>query len=620
MATGPTDGGGGMGQLLIVQGRDPQAVAAVHERARAGLAELGQATGTRALTTRGTIVLAVPRRHAPGQPALQDHVTSEWAASVGAWLHDGRRGDQALARAAAALRAGADEFSQVAPALDGFFVLAAGDGTGSELALATDRTGTLHAYRAKVDGCTVISTSALALARLAGADLAPLAVREFLAAGSVFEQRSLFAGVDKLPPASRLVWREGRLVERERWWRLRPLLHGSTEAEARPGDVESLAESLVGVLDRVLDNWPGSVLDLTGGFDSRGVLAAALVTGRPFRTVVAGADDDPDVRAAAGIAEAFDLDHHRLRPGSEYGRRGLDDLADALALCDGECELLSYADVAQLQATMAGRVAREGMTVNGSSGELCRGYWWDLLGRVRHGEQPLDARRTAAGRFATDGWADEMTAGHHEDRAVDHFTGVVERALHGLEDLPGTAQADVAYLMIRMHRWAGRLVSSTDRLWPCLSPFMFEGPMREALSAPPALRQHSRMARQLIERLHPELAALPMAGGYPALPIRLGTAHRFGPLAAEVAGKAWKRVRAKGGQEAEGGPSSVAGLWADEALAELLQPRRMRTAALYDEEALAGFLSDSRQEGFTATDRFGRVLTLELAARAAAGR
>jgi hypothetical protein len=204
---------------------------------------------------------------------------------------------------------------------------------------------------------------------------------------------------------------------------------------------------------------------------------------------------------------------------------------------------------------------------------------------------------------------------------ADHFTGVVERTVAELRDLPAVALADTIYLVLRMQRWAGRLVSATDRIWPCVSPFMFETPMRAALSAPPALRRRDRMMRQLIEHLHPALAALPMADGSPALPLRAGTLHRFGPHAAALGGKAWGRVRRKlGGAAAAAAPSGGAGeaiarLAADPEIAALLEPAAMRTRELYEPRALAELLAAARAPGFDRPRRWGRVLTLELVAR-----
>lgn len=623
-----------MGQFLIVHGREPATVRELlargvqrFERLGAGRPELRFEQGT-------TAVARFPRRCAPS-PASDERAPG-WAVAAGCWLAARHADGAALAGLGAALRSDLHEWQGAAAKLDGFFAFAAGDAAGRELAVATDRTGTLHVYRVRAEGCELLSTSSLVLATLAGAEFDPLAVREFLGTGSVFEQRSLHAGVEKLPPATVLRFRDGRPVGRERWWELRPLLWGSQESLAHPGDVPALAGALTAALDALLAAYPAAVLDLTGGFDSRAVLGAALATARPFRTVVVGADDDPDVLAAGGIARAFELSHTHLVPGRDYGARSLADLQQALALCDGEADVVEYAGIAQIQARMAGAGGASrtgGLTVNGSSGELCRGYWWDLLPALDAPGSAFDSRRAAIGRFATDGWADAMLAGTGDATAsggdgasaslADHFTAVVERSNAELRDLSAVALADNTYLTLRMQRWAGRLVSATDRIWPCVSPFMFEAPMRAALSAPPALRRRDRMTRALIEHLNPRLAVLPMADGSPALPLRAGTLHRFGPHAAALGGKAWGRVRRRmgGGAASGGGAAGVAAadgvtrLWADADIAGLLSPESMVTHELYDRAALGSFLAASRAVGFDQPRRFGRVLTLELVAR-----
>ena len=621
---------GDMGPFLIVHGGEPAAVRDLAARGARRLDALGLGPAAMVFQGGATAVVRCPRR---GAPAERESAPSAdgWAVAAGCWLAGGRDDASALARLGASLRSGTAAWRAAAAPLDGFFALAAGDPAGRELAAATDRTGTLHLYRAAAGSCELLSTSSLLLAGLAGAGFDPVAVHEFLGTGSVFESRSLHAGVEKLPPAVLLRWRDGRLVARERWWELRPLLWGGAEARAHPGDVPALAGALTAALDALLAAHPAAVLDLTGGFDSRAVLGAALATGRPFRTVVVGADDDGDVVAAGAIARAFGLSHTHLVPGRDYGARGLPDLRAALALCDGEADVVEYAGIAQIQRRMAESAgaagAGGGATINGSSGELCRGYWWDLLPSLDAPGPAFDARRAALGRFATDDWADRMLAGAGDAAGggatlADHFTGVVERAVADLRDLPAVALADVIYLTLRMQRWAGRLVSATDRLWPCVSPFMFEGPMRAALSAPPERRRRDRMMRALIEHLNPALALLPMADGSPALPLRAGTLHRFGPHAVALGGKAWGRVRRKlGGAARSGAPSGGAGealarLVSAPDVAVLLEPGAMRTRELYDGQALAAFVAAARAPGFDQPRRWGRVLTLELVAQA----
>jgi asparagine synthase (glutamine-hydrolysing) len=492
--------------------------------------------------------------------------------------------------------------------LDGLFFVAAGD--PGEVTCATDRGGRLHVYAVEIEGAIVVSTSALVLAALVDAPLDPLACQEMLGAGSVFEDRSLFLGVRKLEPASLYTIRDGRIASRSRYWSVAALFDGVTPAATVP----ALADGLVAAVRDTLACFERPIVDLTGGFDSRGIVAAAVASGRPFQCVVNGRDEDGDVRSAEAIARQLGVHLLRLRPGLDFGARPLPAIDRAVALTDGEFDAAEYADVLEIHE----RLARQGdATVNGSAGEVCRGYWWDLLSPHTGSTTHFDHAR-AARRFVPDDWADGILAAPAAPSLARHFEDVIRRANSGLEHLPNTVRADNVYLTLRMQRWAGRLASATDRIWPCATPFMFRRPLEAALTAPISVRARNRMARALIDRLDPALAALPMAGGYPASPIRLSNAHRFLPLLAENAAKAVQRARRAFGKTASRPPSASAAavLWAQEEVPALLLPARMSTAGLYDPAALAAFFEASKAPGFAEPRKLGRILTLELVAQA----
>jgi hypothetical protein len=173
---------------------------------------------------------------------------------------------------------------------------------------------------------------------------------------------------------------------------------------------------------------------------------------------------------------------------------------------------------------------------------------------------------------------------------------------------------DNIYLSLRMHRWQGRIASATSRLWPCISPFLMREPMEIALSAPPRARVRHRFTRRLIEHLNPRLARLPLAQGYPALPLRPGTALRFWPLVTEN----WQKVASRLRPPASGPASSanpLKSLTQNAEVRELLDPAHMRSSYLYDPKPLKNFLEQASQNGFDQPHHFGRVLTLEMTSR-----
>jgi asparagine synthase (glutamine-hydrolysing) len=373
-------------------------------------------------------------------------------------------------------------------------------------------------------------------------------------------------------------------------------------------------------LRRILATAERPVFDLTGGYDTRNVLATALSLGVTPTTTVVGMPDSRDVVAANRIAATFGLTHHHYVPGRDLPEPGFADLEAAVPLTDGEISALEYASIAIVQ-----RRTSEGfdLNVNGTFGELCRGYWWDALLPWVGKRDGFDARDFAAKRFAVDGWADAMTKGLNADTLLDHFTREVEHATAGLAGHPNTAGADACYYTIRMQRWGGRIASSTLHIRPFASPFFFLETMRPALSAPLLRRFGGRMAASLVERLKPDLAALPMADGYPALPLRLGTLPRFAPLGVDLATRAARKVMTKlTGRHADHVPGAVAqGFDARQLpeVADLLAPGGMKTRALYDAAALDAFLEGARAGRPVAKGQIGRVITLELVARRLAG-
>lgn len=597
--------------LLLVSGEAAAATAPVFARALALFAALlGQSPGQRHEDGQGFAAAAFPISGGRGA-AL--HAGAPFAAEVGVWFDAAGTGSEDFARA---LLAGGGALEAAARGRDGYFAFAAADAPSGALAVMTDRCGALHLYRASVGGVTVLATSALVLAALTGAAFDAVAVRDFLATGTVYGERSLFAGVAKLAPATAWRFRRGGAEGAARWFAIEPLFHGGPEP---PGTVEELAAGMQAALGRILAAAERPVFDLTGGYDTRNVLATALSLGVTPTTTVVGMPDSRDVIAANRIAATFGLAHHHYVPGRDLPEPGFADLEAAVALTDGEISALEYASVAIVQ-----RRTSEGfdLNVNGTFGELCRGYWWDALLPWVGKRDGFDARDFAARRFAVDGWADAMTTGLHADTLLDRFTREVEHATTGLAGYPNTAGADACYYTIRMQRWGGRIASSTLHLRPFASPFFFLETMRPALSAPLLGRFGGRMAARLVERLKPELAALPMADGYPALPLRLSTLPRFAPLGMDLAQRALRKVTAKlTGRHADHVPGAMAAGFDVRALpevAELLAPGAMRTRALYDAAALDAFLESARAGRSVQKGQIGRVITLELVALALA--
>lgn len=601
--------------LLLITGADPERVRHNFAAALAGFEAMHGVRPAARHEADGLAMAAFPL--AAGGASLSGPTPGGLlGAEIGLWFRDEQPGRPELAPLLPALLGPDDALPAALRGLDGYFALAAADPAKRELAVLTDRGGALHIYRAQFGGVTAIASSALVLAAVSGAGFDATGVRDFLATGTVYGNNSLFAGVTKLEAATLYRFRDGVPAGEARWFAIEALFHGGPTP---PGDSAQLAEAMRETVRRLLAVCERPVLDLTGGFDTRNVLATTLSLGAQPVVITVGAADSRDVVAARRIAATLGLNHRHYIPGRDLPELSFADMEAAVQLADGEISALEYGSVAAFQKRLAPEFD---LNINGTWGELCRGYWWDALLPWVGRRNAFDARGFAQKRFAVEGWADRMTAGLHQDTLLDRFTAEVERVTSRLGGYPNTAGADACYYSMRMQRWGGRIASSTLRIRAFGSPFFFLRTMAPALSAPLATRFGGRMAAQLVERLHPQLAALPMADGYPALPLRLGTAHRFVPLAADLASRASRKIMNRlRGQAAVHVPGAVAERWDMRDLPEvaaLLEPGALRTRGLYEPAAIGGFLEAARARQPIERVQLGRVVTLELAARALA--
>lgn len=587
-----------MSQLLVVHGRDAEAVRAVTDDAVELFAALCGVRAADRLDARCTSIVVFPRMHADRAPSIARDEEGRWAAAAGVYFPED----------AATALASNDRFASRVAGLEGIFVAAAGDDRTA--AVATDRLGSLHAYQSVVRGCVVVATSSMVLAALGSREWDLDGCRDFLATGTVFESRTLFRGIEKLEPATIHQLRDGVVAERTRYWVLPAVLNDGAPSR---DDATSLADALRGAVETAVRAHPNAAFDLTGGYDSRAVLGAALRTNAVRNTVVVGRDRDPDVVVSSAIAREYHLDHEQHRPDRDAGEWWRD-AKRALALCDGEYDVLEYANILAVHERLASRFDA---SVNGSNGEICRGFWWGLL-FPRAGERGhFDARKVAAARFLAEPQAADLLEARFDEPLLDHFEGAVRRATAGLEHHPNTAHMDAVYLTMRMQRWQGRIASATSRIWPSVSPFVFREPMEIALGMPAAMRLRNRMARRLIAQLDPRLAAMPLAQGYPAEPLGLRNVYRFWPAVTELWSRGRKKLPIVRAQTATSA-NPLLPLWREPEVADLLDPSRMRTASLYEPARLRAFLSAARAQTFGRIAQLGRVLTLELLARAVA--
>lgn len=552
-------------------------------------------------------VAVFARQNGSGAELARDVATGSWLLAAGTWFHANGYATGAERRLLArVLEVGVE---RVADELEGFFVIAFGDGRARDVSIITDLIGSRHCFARVCDAGTALSASSLLLAGLGDTTLDEVGCEEFLRTGIIYEDRTFFRQVRKLAPASVLRFAAGQLHGARRYWRMAELEPNKYHGAAA---VRVLSERLVNVARRISQVFAPPVCDLTGGYDSRAVVAAFQSAGVDFATTVVGTATDDDVVIAQGLAAMTGQPHWHLE---NERAESLAPLKEALPLTDGECDLVDYARIRALHQRLAARFA---VSINGSFGEVARGYWWDLLWPRIGARQPLDTRKLAAHRYATEPDSGQLFPLGAGLDLVSHVSALIDRANAELQGWPNTGQMDNAYLTLRMQRWQGRVASGTDQIWPCLSPFMLRSVLEMMLQTDARQRRHSLLTRQVIMSLQPQLAAYPLERGHPALPLTTGTWPHFLPALPDYVRQTGRKMARRFGWQDAGWSAQRAfrlGLWRNEELRVTLQPTAMCVSELIDRTRLRAFLTESQQAHFPFALQWQRLLSLELTLR-----
>lgn len=252
--------------------------------------------------------------------------------------------------------------------LDGMFAMAYYNLASGELLLARDRVGQKPLWIATLEDRIVFASELKAILEHPGVskDVDPESILYYLTMGTIPGPRSIYKSVQKLPPASVLHVRDGR-VRQEVYW------SPPTGAGQNPSTQEQIKEQLRrSVSGHMLSDVPMGAL-LSGGLDSAVIVATMCeLTGDPsqVRTFSAGFEDrDYDERRdARRVAAHLGTQHTELEVVAEK-----EDMAGVIVGMHDE----PFADSSAIPMSWICRAAREHVTVclTGDGGdEIFGGY------------------------------------------------------------------------------------------------------------------------------------------------------------------------------------------------------------------------------------------------------
>lgn len=214
--------------------------------------------------------------------------------------------------------------------LRGMFAFALWDARAERLFLVRDRLGVkpLLYVRRGQELAFASTARALRAAGMAG-DVSSEAVIEFLQLGFVTERRSIYAGVEKLPPASIAEWSAGSFSVRRYW--TPPPRPGPRAVSFDDAIAETERLLLESVELRLHADVPVAAL-LSGGIDSSLVCWAIAKLGGDVTAYTAGTPGHEADETADAVATARALGiRHEVLPLSDADDAGISELVAAYA-------------------------------------------------------------------------------------------------------------------------------------------------------------------------------------------------------------------------------------------------------------------------------------------------
>jgi hypothetical protein len=366
------------------------------------------------------------------------------------------------------------------------------DATG-ELELCSDRLGAYPVFVARGPDGVAFSNSAEVLRRLLGTAAVDRAViASLIGGGWSLSGHPLWADVRRVPRGVRLrVTADGEQADE--------LLPASAIAgwfAARDFDAEAAAAALVDSV-RGLAGWPGrpDVVPVTGGRDSRVVLAAALRAGIDFRAVTVGGEAAPDVVIAQRLCGRAGIPHERLDepPGGAF--------FDHRAAAERTAIIGGGAAVADAPGGIPRDAVRGPLDVwhSGQGGEIARGIYGHAAGA-----DPLYrafvARRPGRPELLSGAGAQLVRA------EIERFTDEMVAA-----GVPPAEVPDAFYLLQRMGMWAALGHSAVEWVRDTTSPLWSTQVIPHMLAVPPDRRAREAFHLEVLRVLAPELVSVPFA-------------------------------------------------------------------------------------------------------------
>lgn len=380
-----------------------------------------------------------------------------------------------------------------------------GDGAVS---VTTDRYGRVPIYVSRSGDDIWISTSLrwLAASLEKAARLDEQSIGELLTFKFVLGDKSVVDGISRVPPATIQSLDEKSNWIRERYWFPAP----TADRRSLESELQTLTDLFANGVKRIVDGVEDVAITLSGGLDSRAILAAALDSDASVRTVTTGIAGGMDHRYAEMAAKTAGVPLNLALLGAEYRAKFFDYTRRSLEIYEG---MLLTPGTETLWMIESSADVPIQLVLHGALGELAKGA---TANHFEIGVSEIEACNSDVGQLL----ASRYEKGHRRMLAV--LKPSVRANLEGeaLQNVKDTANAltsemaplDVPFAMqiLEHFRNSGTYSAKVwNQSYPTMFPFADPDYVDHLLSVCAEDRIGSRFHYELLKRLHDGLYRCP---------------------------------------------------------------------------------------------------------------
>ncbi len=408
---------------------------------------------------------------------------------------------------------------------DGHFGLVIYNGREKSLTIITDPLGLFAIYYTKNDQQFLISTSALAIAKLIKSKIDVLVADCFLRSGRSFGEKTLWKDVNRIRPAICMKWTPEKFEEKEYW---KPTVDENISHLNMKDALNVADEKISRIFNRSLLREGKVWADLTGGYDTRVTTMYLDKLRIPFIAYCVDPAGHPDLEISHLISKEMGWDYRPMELPQNWQEEQLNWLNLALGRGDGLLNIFQLSGVLKLAED---RALMAKVSVPGTGVDEWRYHIFRANTLFASAVSKVDFDAILDAKIIDNVPQDFMSLDHSiETRKIikDYLHNETKKYINDSK----ITQIDIAFLRYRHPIHSGAYLSSQSAVIRSIIPFCFKELVNFGFSINHQWRisYHSRFVSAMMEKQNFKLANIRTEKGGPFLPIRLTNVHKFIPL------------------------------------------------------------------------------------------